>query len=163
MKSTLHPFLVPLSTGLVALVAMFMLSLPGCTSSDSHSPEEAEEADGLSEFELEHGIGPITEPVSLEEELDQKLAAQGQELFETKCESCHQMDNKLVGPPLGNILEARSPEFVMNFMLNPSEMISDHPVGQQLLEEYMVEMTYQNVSEEDARAILEYLRVESNN
>lgn len=162
MKPFKYSPFVLMSVAFVIGAVVFLLSLPGCSADEPDAPQTEEEASGLTDFEMEHGLGPITEPVSLEEEIDGELAAQGEDIFQTKCESCHQMDSRFVGPPLGNVLEARSAEFVMNFMLNPQEMIREHPVGQQLLQEYMTEMPYQNVSEEDARAILEYLRTELN-
>ena len=153
-----------LVASLLTMAMVFTLLLLGCPSPEENdAPDDIEEATGLSQWELEHGIGPITESLELDEEIDEDLAAQGDDLYATLCESCHRMEARFVGPPLGKILEARTPEFVMNFMLNPQEMIREHPIGQELLAEYMVEMPYQNVSEEEARAILEYLRAESSN
>jgi maltooligosyltrehalose synthase len=43
-------------------------------------------------------------------------------------------------------------------MLNPTEMQEKHPVVRQLLADYMTQMTNQNLSFDDARAILEYFR-----
>ena len=136
--------------------------LTGCETNgngDVDQPTDVND-EGLTAFEEEHGIGPITERITLEEQIDEQLAARGEQAFIMKCESCHRMENRHVGPPLGDILEIRSPEWVMNFTLNPQQNIREHPVGQQLLQEYMLEMPYQNVDEEEARAILEYLRTE---
>jgi hypothetical protein len=46
----------------------------------------------------------------------------------------------------------------MNMVLNPVEMTQKDPTAQELLATYLTQMTFQNVSEEDARAILEYFR-----
>jgi cytochrome c len=129
----------------------------GCSGSSEESPEEEE---GLSDFEMEHGIGPITEAVEIEE-LDPERVEEGQRIFETKCASCHKLDEEYVGPPLGGIANARTPAFLMNMMLNPGEMITEHPIGQSLLREYSVPMTNQNLTQEDARAVTEYLIQES--
>lgn len=43
-------------------------------------------------------------------------------------------------------------------ILNPSEMIQKDPIAKELLAKYPTPMPFQNVSEEDARAILEYLK-----
>jgi len=43
-------------------------------------------------------------------------------------------------------------------ILNPAEMIQKHPETKKLLAEYSVPMTFQNVTKDDARAILEYFR-----
>jgi hypothetical protein len=43
-------------------------------------------------------------------------------------------------------------------ILNPDEMVKKHPEVKAMLAEFYVPMTFQNVTEDDARAILEYLR-----
>lgn len=127
-------------------------------SSPSSTPPQEESGGNLSAFELEHGIGPVTEILEIPDEIDTALAEEGQSIFQMNCTACHDMENRLVGPPLGDVTERRSNEFIMNFILNPVGMTQDHPVGKELLEEYMAPMPFQNVSQEDARAILEYFR-----
>jgi hypothetical protein len=46
----------------------------------------------------------------------------------------------------------------MNMILNPEQMTKEDPVAKKLFVEYLTQMTFQDVSEDDARAILEYLR-----
>jgi hypothetical protein len=46
----------------------------------------------------------------------------------------------------------------MNMILNPQEMVQKDPTAQALLEEFLVPMTFQNVTPEETRAILEYFR-----
>jgi len=145
-----------LTLGTLALVA-------GCGGDDR--PDGEARTDGsaaasgpsFSAFELEHGVGPITSEVTLGP-LDPAKAARGQEIFEFNCEACHMLDERFVGPPLGRVLERRSPAFVMNFILNPEQMAREHPEGQKLLAEYPLVMPFQNISEDEARAIVEYLR-----
>ena len=112
---------------------------------------------GLSAEQLEHGIGPI-EAFELGD-LDAELATTGERVFEIKCSACHKFDERYVGPALGDILERRSPAFVMNMILNPEGMIAEHPEARAMLAEYMTPMANQNLTEEDARAVLEYFRV----
>jgi cytochrome c len=102
------------------------------------------------------GIGPIKE-VKLGP-LDQKLADEGKTTFGTVCISCHSLDKRLVGPPLGKVAKERSPEFIMNFLLNTAEMAPKDPIIKKLIGEYGVTMPQPNISEKQARAILEYLR-----
>lgn len=68
------------------------------------------------------------------------------------------MDEHYVGPALRDVTEKRSAVYVMNMMLNPDQMIKEHPTAQKLLQEFMTPMTNQNSQEENARAILEYPR-----
>src|SRR5690606_21919827 len=65
---------------------------------------------------------------------------------------------RYIGPPLGNVLLRRSPAYTMNMMMNPTEMSQRHPVAKALLAEYLAPMPFQDLSEQDARALVEYLR-----
>lgn len=141
-------------TGL-ALAAMILFA--GCGGQDPGKTDSSTTASGgLSEFEMANGIGPVTEEITIAE-VDQSLAEKGAQIFKTKCSACHKMEDRYVGPPLGNVLEARTPAFVMNMILNPEQMLKEHPVGKQLLAEYMTPMPNQNLEREEARAIVEYL------
>ena len=141
------------------LVLLLALSIAACTSEQkpASSSSEAPAQEGLSQEELEKGIGPIKE-VELSDTIDEALAARGQEIFETKCSACHKLDQRFVGPPLGDVLDRRTPEFVMNMILNPEEMEKKHPVIKELIKEYVALMPNQQLTPEDARAVLEYLR-----
>lgn len=114
-------------------------------------------ASDLTPWEMEHGIGPVKEPLALGP-VEHELAEDGEKLFETKCTACHKLDQRYVGPPLGGIAEKVKPEFVMNMMLNPQEMYTRHPVVKKLLAEYMTQMPNQGLTVDEARAVLEYLR-----
>ncbi len=111
----------------------------------------------LTPFQLEHGIGPVTSNPELPP-ISPELVAKGAAIFEMKCVSCHVMDERFVGPDLRDVTERRSAAFIQNMILNPSDMIRKHPEGKKLLADFMTPMPYQNVTEEDARALLEYLR-----
>lgn len=103
------------------------------------------------------GIGPVKE-VKLGE-IDDAIAKEGKALFEQLCTACHKPNEKLLGPAPKGILERRSPEWVMNMIINPDEMIQKDPIAKQLLTEANgIPMANQNVSQEDARKILEYFR-----
>lgn len=143
-------------------IALFLLL--GLSACGGGAEEPAEEADGaataaeggLSPEEMEKGIGPIRE-VSLGE-IDAALAAQGEEIYNMKCTACHKMEERYVGPPLGDVLDRRAPEFVMNMILNPAEMVEKHPEVKAMLAQYLTPMPNQSLTEEEARAVLEYLR-----
>lgn len=102
------------------------------------------------------GIGPVKSLTLVA--VDPQLAAKGQQLFQSKCSACHKIDEKYVGPVLKGVTQRRSPEWIMNMILNPQEMTQKDPVAKDLLATHLTQMTFQNVSEEDARAILEYFR-----
>ncbi len=139
--------------------AMLLWSCGGNGGSESGTPQTAQNSGQgeLTAWELENGIGPIKSDVKLGP-IDDALVATGDKIFETKCTPCHKLDERYIGPALGDVTKRRTPEFVMNMVLNPDEMVKKHPEGKKMLAEFLAPMTFQNISEEDARALLEYLR-----
>ncbi len=104
------------------------------------------------------GIGPI-KSVTLSDNIDAALAAKGKEVFDNMCIACHKIDRKFIGPKIQGVTKLRAPEWIMNMILNPEEMIQKDPIAQQLLiESNMAVMANQNIKEDEARAILEYFR-----
>ena len=68
-------------------------------------------------------------------------------------------DKKFVGPNPTGVTERRTPEWIMNMIMNPENMILEDPTAIALLAEYNgAPMANQNIAEADARAILEYFR-----
>ncbi|MBO6575920.1 MAG: cytochrome c [Rhodothermales bacterium] len=143
----------------IALLLFASVLLAACGSGAPEQSGAPAETPGLSASELENGIGPI-QTVSLTA-IDEALAARGQELFTMKCSACHKMAERYVGPPLAEVTTIRSPAFVMNMILNPAEMIEKHPEVRKMLAQYMSAMPNQQLSEDDARAVLEYLRTQA--
>ncbi|MBV6478305.1 MAG: hypothetical protein HGGPFJEG_01055 [Ignavibacteria bacterium] len=105
----------------------------------------------------EKGIGPIKE-IKLEAAIDNNLVAKGKQIFDLKCVACHKFDEKLVGPPLKDVTKRRKPEWIMNMILNPDQMLKENMIAKNLLAQYLTPMTFQNVTQDDARALLEYFR-----
>ena len=104
------------------------------------------------------GIGPITS-VDFGDEIDPELAAQGEAKYNAICIACHMVDQRMIGPPMKGIYERRSPEWVMNMILNPDGMLKEDPIAKALLKEYNnAIMLNQNLTQEEARAVAEYLR-----
>lgn len=129
------------------------------TKKDLPKNKESNEKSGykLSAFEIKNGIGPIKEKLKLAP-IDQKLVKDGEKIWNSKCTMCHKLDQKHFGPPLRNVLKTRTPEFVMNLILNPKEMEQKHPEIQKYFSEYKMRKINQNLKLEEARAVLEYLR-----
>ena len=104
------------------------------------------------------GIGPITS-VEFDTEIDGEMAAEGEKIYSTICIACHMAEQRMIGPAMKGVYDRRSPEWVMNMILNPDGMLKEDPIAKALLKEYNnAVMLNQNLSEEDARAIVEYLR-----
>ena len=117
-----------------------------------------EPADPYENWESNHGVGPI-KAFQLSSEIDEALAQKGKEVYEAKCTACHKPDKKFIGPAPKGILEKRTPAWVMNMILNPEEMVQKDPMAKQLLIDFNGSpMANQNLTEEEARAVLEYFR-----
>lgn len=103
------------------------------------------------------GIGPIKH-VTLEE-INHEMVEGGKQIFEEMCTACHKPDQKFIGPAPAGITERRSPEWIMNMILNPVEMVEKDPIAKRLLMEANgAPMADQNLTEEEARKVLEYFR-----
>lgn len=103
------------------------------------------------------GIGPIK--YFMFGDLDLEMVKTGEKVFKQKCTICHKTDKKMIGPAMKDIYSKRSPAWVMNMMLNPTEMLKKDSTAIALLKEYNnVPMINQNLTEDEARALAEYFR-----
>lgn len=91
--------------------------------------------------------------------LDAAKAELGNQVFQVKCSSCHKLtDERLVGPGWTGVTTRRKPEWIMNFITNTDVMIDKDPEVQAQLELCLVRMPNQNLSDDDARNLLEFMR-----
>ncbi len=104
------------------------------------------------------GIGKFKN-VELTHPLDDKMVTAGESIYDLKCGSCHKLtDEKLVGPGWKGVTDRRSPEWIMNFVTNVDEMLDKDAEAKAMLEVCMVRMPNQNVKDDEARQILEFMR-----
>ena len=124
------------------------------TAPSLDAPEVADANDPMSN----KGIGPVKSLV-IPETIDQAMADKGEAIYEAKCTACHKPTEKFIGPAQKGLLDRRSPEWAMNMILNPEEMTQNDPIAKQLLiEANGAPMANQNLTEEEARQVLEYIR-----
>jgi mono/diheme cytochrome c family protein len=128
---------------------------------DSATTESASstEASGANpSYDPDRGAGKFKD-VSVPAQLDVAMAAAGEKVYDVKCSSCHKLsDEKLVGPGWKGVSQRHKPEWIMNFVTNPDEMIDKDPKAQAMLEICMVRMPNQNLSDDDARSVYEFMR-----
>ena len=92
-------------------------------------------------------------------EIDAEMAATGEGIYNQMCLACHRIGQKFIGPAPNGVLERRSPEWVMNMILNPEGMVKEDPLAKDLLMEFNGSpMANQGLTQEQARAVLEYFR-----
>ena len=142
----------------IFVLAVLMAGVVSCGNDGKKEDKAAKPVEEAVELDpmKDKGIGPISS-ITLGE-LDDAMAATGKEVFKTKCSACHKMSKRFVGPPLAGITERRTPEWIMNMILNPEEMVQKNPAAKQLLAEYLSPMANQSLTEDEARQILEYFR-----
>lgn len=152
-----------LMLGFIILGLSVLISFTACSSGDTQGNAETESSGNImaDAEEMEDdgkGYGPV-KSVELGATVDAKMAEEGGKLFDAKCSACHKFtEDKYVGPGLKGITQRRKPEWIMNMIVNPQEMTQKDPTAKELLATYMTQMTNQNVTEADARNILEYFR-----
>lgn len=149
-----------MKTPCILLLAAFLFSCGGGQSKVDQLKEKynVTPADPYATWESNNGIGPITS-LELPGEVDSQLADQGLKVYEAKCTACHKPDKKFIGPAPQGILSRRTPAWVMNMILNPEEMLQKDPIAKKLFVEYNGSpMANQNLTEDEARAVLEYFR-----
>ncbi len=146
----------------IVLLLVSFIFLVSCGTKDGNSESGAvkspETEKAAVDPKTDKGVGPITS-LELDSKIDEAMAVKGHEIFQAKCTACHKPDQKYIGPAPKGILERRSPEFVMNIILNPEKMIAENDLTKQMVAENNgAVMANQNLSEEEARAVLEYFR-----
>ena len=103
------------------------------------------------------GIGPVKEYTP--GEINSDWITLGEALFKSKCTACHKIGKKFIGPNLVGLQDRRSPEWSLNMMINPTEMLDKDPIAKQLLlEANGAPMADQGLTEEDAKHLFEYIR-----
>lgn len=92
-------------------------------------------------------------------EIDQSMVDEAMKIFNAKCKACHGLtDQKVVGPGWKGVIKERKPEWIMNMMLHTQWMVENDPEAQQLVEETKAVMTDQELTDKQARAMLELIR-----
>src|SRR5689334_9735024 len=148
-----------------AIVLSFLFLLASCGDNDDKKAEESSSGsdattqDTGSKLKTDpKGVGKFSN-IELTHPLDQKMVDGGKGVYDMKCASCHKLtDEKLVGPGWKGVTDRRTPEWIMNFVTNTDEMIEKDPKAQAMLELCMVRMPNQNLSDEEARNVYEFMR-----
>ncbi len=106
-----------------------------------------------------HGSEIKEADITVTNPLNSEWVTTGKSTYELKCQSCHRLtEEKLVGPGWKNVTKRRQPVWIMNMITNVDMMLDSDPEAQKLLEQCMVRMPNQNISKDDARKVLEYMR-----
>lgn len=145
---------------LTLITALLYACSGGADSSNNKSSEGAEqkeESKSLADYDPHRGEGKFSN-VEVGA-LDATMADAGKKVYDLKCSACHKLtDEKLVGPGWSGVTTRKQPAWIMNFITNPDAMIDKDPELQSQLEICLVRMPNQNLTDDDARHILEFMR-----
>jgi len=92
-------------------------------------------------------------------EIDPVMVEQGEKIYDVKCQACHSKGpNRVVGPGWEGVSKRREPAWIMNMIVHTDAMLSTDAEAQKLFEECLVRMPNQNLSHDEARQMLEFMR-----
>lgn len=110
------------------------------------------------EYDPKRGLGKF-EDIELGS-IDRDLAERGHAIYESKCRACHKLsDELLVGPGWAGVSEKHRPEWLLNFITDPDPMLNVDPELQAQLELCLVRMPNQFLTDDEAYALVEFMRV----
>lgn len=98
-----------------------------------------------------------------ENRFDPELARQGKKIYTSKaCNACHTMTGEMhaaMGGDLKDITKKRDLEWLFRFIKDPKAMLKTDGLARQLLREFNnIPMPQQGLTDEEAMAIIEYLK-----
>ena len=152
----------------IVTVTSFGFFMAACGGGSSDAPQTTAGAsvnnatpaiNGNPTYDPKRGEGKFKD-VAIGNKLDEAMAAEGKKnTFDVKCSACHKLtEEKLVGPGWKGVTNRHQPAWIMNFITNTDEMINKDPAAQAQLEICLVRMPNQSLTDEGARAILEFMR-----
>jgi mono/diheme cytochrome c family protein len=149
----------------IAILLFVGACLAGCggnseknnPTSETVSTESKTESANPS-YDPERGEGKFKD-VAVAATVDQAMATAGEKIYSVKCSSCHKLTSeKLVGPGWLGVTDRHKAPWIMNFVTNTDAMLNKDPKAQAQLEICLVRMPNQNVADEEARNIYEFMR-----
>lgn len=156
-----------MKTKIILLTGLTALAMWSCGGGDEKAKSDASASEAPQSmvadpesYDPKRGEGKWTaENINLGATPDANMASEGEKATNIKCTSCHKMtEERLVGPGWKGLTQRRTGEWIMNFITNPDPMIDKDPEVQAMLELCLVRMPNQNLGDEEARNILEYMR-----
>lgn len=136
-------------------------ALSGSSSSDASSGVDISKIDPKKKSD-DKGVGRFSSvPLG---PIDPKMAEAGKAVFTVHCSACHKpTTERLVGPGLKGVTQRRTPEWIMNMITDPELMTHKDPIAEALLATHYTQMTFQHVTDQQARQILEFFRQNDTN
>lgn len=145
----------------IAAIMTTFLFYTACTDSNKNTDEEspAREQEQPKDQVENHGTEIKPGEITLTTPLNPEWVTAGKNTYDLKCQSCHKLtDERLVGPGWAGVTKRREPHWIMNMITNVDMMLETDPEAQKLLEQCLVRMPNQNLSKDEARHVIEFMR-----
>jgi hypothetical protein len=144
---------------LIYLLALTPFLWYGCSGKGAEQRAESPETNPKEILEQPETHGTEVKEVALTNPLDPTSVKKGNDIYDLKCMSCHKLtDEKLVGPGWKGVTKKRKPTWIINMITNVDMMLAEDAEAQKLLEQCLVRMPNQNITAEEARSVLEFMR-----
>ena len=141
-----------------ALLISGSLFFAACSNEEKSKEETTTQKPAANQPEV-HGTEVKPGDVTLATPLNQEWVKTGKSTYDLKCQSCHKLtDERLVGPGWAGVTTRREPHWIMNMITNVDMMLEKDPEAQKLLEQCLVRMPNQNLTTQESREVLEYMR-----
>lgn len=145
---------------LLTIALTGLVALAGCGGGGGGADEDAattsQPAAGVSKYDAG--------PRAAEAPVDEGLAERGEELFKSKgCSACHAFGQRLSGPDLSGVTSRRTSEWMKQQILHPDVMTKEDPIARELMMKHALQMPNQGLSEDEAAAVIEYLKARDRN
>lgn len=145
---------------LAVLLICGSLFFPACVSQEGKKIETPVDVNELVKDKPEvHGTEVKESDITITNPVNAEWVTTGKATYELKCQGCHRLtEEKLVGPGWKDVTKRRQPVWILNMITNVDMMLEKDPEAQKLLELCMVRMPNQNLTLEDSRKVLEFMR-----
>ena len=145
------------TTILLSILAIILFACTSKKEADDAAKNSPTPSDIAATQPEVHGLE--VKSIELTNPLNKDWVTTGKASYELKCLACHKLsDEKLVGPGWAGVTKRREPVWIMNMITNVEMMLEKDPEAQKLLEQCLVRMPNQNISQEDARKLIEFMR-----
>jgi mono/diheme cytochrome c family protein len=146
---------------IICAFVMFLFS--GCTNGSQKPGSSTKSTPKKDTVVISEGVNSKGEgrfkDVALTHPLDADMVAKAQVIYSAKCFACHKLTTeKLVGPGWKGVTDRRTPEWILNFITNTQVMLDKDLVAQSELVTCVVRMPNQDLTDEQARDMLEFMR-----
>ena len=100
-----------------------------------------------------------TGPRAGESAVNAAMATNGEKLFQTKgCMVCHGFGKKITCPDLVGVSMRRTARWMEEQILHPEVMVKEDRIAAELKAQYVLPMTNQGLTADEARAVIEFLK-----